>query len=122
MCGIGGMQYASRVLGEELLHDGWKVVYFYSVIDTPNIGMDIEFDGTVTSQPEFSFWFKDVGWDVENYGTDVDIEVHIKPKDHRNGIDTQLDKGIQVVTQDLKKKGSVLKGDFKNKPNLKLPN
>jgi len=79
-------------------------------------------DGTVTSQPEFSFWFKDVGWKVENYGTDVDIEVHITPKDYRNGIDTQLDKGIELVSKDLNKKGSVLKGDFKNKPNLKLPN
>ena len=36
-------------------------------------------DGTVTSQPEFSFWFKDVGWEVENYGTDVDIEVENLP-------------------------------------------
>ena len=79
-------------------------------------------DGTVTSQPEFSFWFKDVGWKVENYGTDVDIEIHIKPKDYRNGIDTQLDKGIQEVSKDLKKKGSILKADFKDKPNLKLPN
>ena len=79
-------------------------------------------DGTITSQPEFAFWFKDVGWQVENYGTDVDIEVHIKPKDYRNGVDTQLDKGIEVVSKDLKKKGSVLKGDFKNKPNLRLPN
>ena len=79
-------------------------------------------DGTVTSQPEFSFWFKDVGWRVENYGTDVDIEVHITPKDHQNNIDTQLDKAIQVVKEDLKKKGSVLKPDFKGRPNLKLPN
>ncbi len=29
-------------------------------------------DGTETTQPEFSFWFKDVGWGVENYGTDPD--------------------------------------------------
>ena len=79
-------------------------------------------DGTLTSQPEFSFWFKDVGWRVENYGTDVDIEVHITPKDHQNNIDTQLDKAIQVVKEDLKKKGSVLKPDFKGRPNLKLPN
>ena len=79
-------------------------------------------DGTVTSQPEFSFWFKDVGWNVENYGTDVDIEVHITPEDHRNGVDTQLDKALEVVKDELKNKKSVLKPDFKNKPNLKLPN
>ena len=29
-------------------------------------------DGTETTQPEFSFWFNDVGWGVENYGTDPD--------------------------------------------------
>ena len=27
-------------------------------------------DGTETTQPEYSFWFKDVGFGVENYGTD----------------------------------------------------
>ena len=78
-------------------------------------------DGTVTSQPEFSFWFKDVGWNVENYGTDVDIEVHITPKDYRDNIDTQLDKAIEIVKKDLKKSGSVLKPEFTQKPNLKLP-
>ena len=59
-------------------------------------------DGTITTQPEFSFWFKDVGWNVENYGTDVDIEVHITPKDHQDNIDTQLNKAIDVVLKDLK--------------------
>ena len=78
-------------------------------------------DGTVTSQPEFSFWFKDVGWKVENYGTDVDIEVHITPKDYRNNIDTQLDKAIELVKIDLKDKTSVLRPNLTEKPNLKLP-
>ena len=27
-------------------------------------------DGSETTQPEYSFWFRDVGWGVENYGTD----------------------------------------------------
>ena len=44
-------------------------------------------DGTVTTQPEFSFWFEDVGFGVENYGTDPDIEVEIRPQDHAAGID-----------------------------------
>ena len=78
-------------------------------------------DGTLTSQPEFSFWFKDVGWDVENYGTDVDIEIDNMPQDNLKSIDKQLDKGIELVLKDLKKKGSVLIPDFSNKPNLKLP-
>ncbi|MBE3560108.1 MAG: PDZ domain-containing protein [Ktedonobacteraceae bacterium] len=51
-------------------------------------------DGTVTTQPEYSFWFKDVGWKVENYGTDPDIEVDIAPQDFAAGVDPQLDRAI----------------------------
>ena len=40
-------------------------------------------DGTMTTQPEYSFWFIDVGWGVENYGTDPDVEVDIAPQDYR---------------------------------------
>jgi tricorn protease len=51
-------------------------------------------DGTTTTQPEYSFWFKDVGWDVENYGTDPDIEVDIAPQDFANKVDPQLERAI----------------------------
>src|SRR5713101_8440839 len=51
-------------------------------------------DGTVTTQPEFAFWFKDVGWNVENYGTDPDIEIDIAPQDYVNNFDPQLDRAI----------------------------
>jgi tricorn protease len=78
-------------------------------------------DGTMTSQPEFAFWFKDVGWGVENHGADVDIEVDNLPQDCLKGIDNQLDKGIEVVLKDLKSKKAVLRPDFTPKPNLKLP-
>jgi tricorn protease len=54
-------------------------------------------DGTVTTQPEFSFWFMDVGWGVENYGTDPDIEVDIAPQDYARGVDTQLERGIEEI-------------------------
>ena len=74
-------------------------------------------DGTITTQPEFSFWFKDVGWNVENYGTDVDIEVDITPKDYAKGVDTQLDRGIKEILDELKK-NPVIKPKFDNKPKL----
>jgi tricorn protease len=51
-------------------------------------------DGTRTTQPEYAFWFKDVGWNVENYGTDPDIDVDIAPQDFVNKIDPQLDRAI----------------------------
>ncbi|MBL7086455.1 MAG: PDZ domain-containing protein, partial [Candidatus Cloacimonetes bacterium] len=54
-------------------------------------------DGGLTTQPEYSFWFKDVGWGVENYGTDPDIEVDITPKDYVENKDPQLARAIQEV-------------------------
>lgn len=54
-------------------------------------------DGTMTTQPEFSFAFDDVGWRVENYGTDPDIEVDIAPQDYAKGIDPQLDEAIRCA-------------------------
>jgi tricorn protease len=36
-------------------------------------------DGTTTTQPEYSFWFHDVGWRVENFGVDPTIEVDNRP-------------------------------------------
>jgi tricorn protease len=60
-------------------------------------------DGTVTTQPEFSFFFDDVGWRVENYGTDPDIEVDNAPQDYARGADPQLDKAIEVALEMLAK-------------------
>ncbi len=63
-------------------------------------------DGGGTSQPEFSFWFHDVGWGVENYGVVPDIEVEISPQDYEKGIDPQLDRGISEVLAILKASSS----------------
>jgi tricorn protease len=77
-------------------------------------------DGTITTQPEFSFWFKDVGWGVENYGTDPDIEVDITPREYVRGIDTQLDFAIEEILKDLKKNPPE-KPKFVKRPKLTLP-
>ena len=61
-------------------------------------------DGTVTTQPEFSFFFDDVGWRVENYGTDPDIEVDNAPQDYARGADPQLEKAIEVALDVLSKR------------------
>ncbi len=77
-------------------------------------------DGSFTSQPEFSFWFMDVGWGVENYGTDPDIDIDIAPQDYAKGRDPQLDKALEVVLKQLEE-NPPLKPDFSNKPDLSLP-
>src|SRR5690348_7335419 len=51
-------------------------------------------DGSYTTQPEFSFWFNDVGWGVENYGTDPTIDVDYPPQAYRSGEDPQLARAI----------------------------
>ncbi len=48
-------------------------------------------DGTETTQPEYAFWFQDVGWAVENHGTDPDIVVDNAPQDTASGRDVQLE-------------------------------
>ncbi|MCK4312638.1 MAG: peptidase, partial [Candidatus Cloacimonetes bacterium] len=77
-------------------------------------------DGSITTQPEYSFWFKDVGWGVENYGTDPDIEIEILPKDYVQNTDPQLDKGIELLLDELKK-NPVKKPKLDKRPDLSLP-
>jgi tricorn protease len=54
-------------------------------------------DGSSTTQPEFSFWFHDVGFGVENYGTDPQIEVDNAPQDAAAGHDRQLETALATV-------------------------
>jgi tricorn protease len=54
-------------------------------------------DGTETTQPEFSFWFRDVGWGVENHGTDPNIEVDNAPQDAAAGRDRQLETALATA-------------------------
>lgn len=77
-------------------------------------------DGTTTTQPEFSFWFTDVGWKVENYGTDPDYEVDIAPQDYRDGRDPQIDKALELIADALKKQPFSLP-KFDERPNLAIP-
>jgi tricorn protease len=77
-------------------------------------------DGSMTTQPEFSFWFRDVGFGVENYGTDPDVEVDLLPQDVARGRDPQLEKALEIVLG-LLKKHRPLRPDLKNRPNLALP-
>ena len=75
-------------------------------------------DGTQTTQPEYSFWFSDIGWGVENYGTDPQIEVDNAPQDAAAGRDRQLETALATVVE-LIERGTVPKPAFDKRPNLK---
>lgn len=77
-------------------------------------------DGTYTTQPEFSTWFEDVGWAVENYGTDPDLEVEIAPQDYAAGRDPQLARGLEEILKLLEANPPLIP-DFGPPPNLALP-
>jgi len=77
-------------------------------------------DGGGATHPGYSFWFKDVGWSVENYGADPDSEVEISPQDHVAGRDPQMDKAIEVVLKQLEKNPPE-RPDFSELPDLSLP-
>lgn len=77
-------------------------------------------DGSVTTQPEYAFWFTDVEWNVENYGTDPDIEVDDRPEDYAAGVDSQLERAIQEALTRLEAKPPVWPA-FDNRPSRALP-
>jgi tricorn protease len=77
-------------------------------------------DGSVTTQPEYSFWFSDVGWGVENYGTDPDIEVDNTPQDYAQGRDAQLERSIEEVLRLMEANPPKLP-DFQERPSRALP-
>jgi tricorn protease len=77
-------------------------------------------DGTETTQPEFSFWFQDVGWAVENYGTDPEIDVDNAPQDAAAGRDRQLATALEVALQRVAA-GGAPKPQFGERPKLAKP-
>ncbi len=60
-------------------------------------------DGTITTQPEYAYWFEDVGYGVENYGTDPDIEIDSRPQDHAAGHDRQMERALAEIRKILRK-------------------
>jgi len=58
-------------------------------------------DGSITTQPEYSYWFQDVGWGIENYGVDPTIEVAYPPHDYVAGRDPQLERAIAEAKERL---------------------
>ncbi|MFD1214754.1 S41 family peptidase, partial [Arthrobacter sp. GCM10027362] len=69
------------------------------------VGIDNKFklaDGTAVTQPRYAFWFtQGIGWNVENYGVDPDIEVPYPPHAYAAGQDPQLEHGVGILREML---------------------
>ena len=88
----------------DIFTQGFKLLGLGPVVGTRTwggvIGIDVTLglaDGSVTTQPEYAFWFDDVGWGVENHGAEPDEEVVITPQDYAAGRDPQLERAIELV-------------------------
>ncbi|MFE9097729.1 S41 family peptidase [Streptomyces sp. NPDC007264] len=71
------------------------------------IGIDSRYrlvDGTLVTQPKYSFWLEGYGWGVENHGVDPDVEVVQAPQDHAAGRDVQLDEAVRIALAALEER------------------
>ncbi len=73
-------------------------------------------DGSYTTQPEFAFWFEDVGFGLENRGAVPDIEVPFPPTSKDGPTDPQLLRAIEVAMEALEE-AVILEPPEKDTPN-----
>lgn len=75
-------------------------------------------DGGYLNKPEYGHYSADgKQWIIEGHGVDPDIVVENNPADVFNGIDSQLDKAIEIIVEELKNFDQGLKNppQFPNK-------
>ncbi len=54
-------------------------------------------DRAISTQPEYSTWLSDVGFGLENHGTDPDEVVVFPPDAYGAGGDPQLDRAVEIL-------------------------
>jgi tricorn protease len=78
-------------------------------------------EGTRMTIPKFSFWFDELGWGVENYGVDPDVEVLVSPDDWAAGRDTQLETAISMALSALAERPPASPPDRSGRPSRVRP-
>jgi len=78
-------------------------------------------DGTGITVPQFAFSFDQLGWGVENYGVDPDVEVDITPDDWAQGRDPQLQTAVRLALEALDKQPAASPPDPRTGPDKARP-
>jgi tricorn protease len=78
-------------------------------------------DGTLITVAQLAFWFEKIGWDVENYGVDPDVEVIMSPDDWAAGRDTQLETAVRLALEALQRRPAVRPPDTRTRPSRRRP-
>ncbi len=88
----------------DIFSHSWKLMKLGELVGTRTWGGVVGInpiatliDGTIVTQPEYAFHFNDVGYGVENYGTDPTVEVEISPDEFAEGDDVQLKTALEIV-------------------------
>ena len=77
-------------------------------------------DGTATTQPEYAYWFDDVGFGIENHGTDPQIEIDNAPQDAAAGRDRQLEVALATALSEIERR-TVVPPTIGARPALNAP-
>ena len=78
-------------------------------------------DGTEMTIPKYAFWFDELGWGVENYGVDPDVEVLISPDDWAAGRDTQLENAVSIALAALAERPALTPPGTSDRPSRVRP-
>jgi tricorn protease len=88
------------------------------------IGIDGRYklvDGTEVTQPRAAFWFSNYGWGVENHGVDPDLVVELPPHAWAQGVDPQLQAGIDYLLAELESRPAPPRPDVTQRPSRRAP-
>ncbi|MEU8201629.1 S41 family peptidase [Streptosporangium sp. NPDC049046] len=78
-------------------------------------------DGSRVTVPKYSFWFEELGWGVENYGVDPDVEVDITPDDWAQDRDPQIEEAVRLVLAALEERPAATPPDRSTRPSRRRP-
>ncbi|AWS41103.1 peptidase S41 [Streptosporangium sp. 'caverna'] len=78
-------------------------------------------DGSHITVPKYSFWFEGLGWGVENYGVDPDVEVDITPDDWAAGRDPQIEEAVRLALAALEERPAATPPDPATRPSRRRP-
>jgi tricorn protease len=73
------------------------------------------------TEPKYAFWFSELGWGVENYGVDPDVEVLISPDDWAAGRDTQLETAVSMALTALEQRPAASPPSTSGRPSRVRP-
>jgi tricorn protease len=88
------------------------------------IGIDSRYalvDGTMVTQPRYSFWLDNYAWSVENGGVSPDVEVVMTPADHMAERDPQLATAVDLALAALAERPAAAPPDPATRPSRTRP-